>query len=77
LKVTAKKVATSSSQDDDWLTAIKKSLVERDNAGSDQLRLGEYRIDYSMPTQAELDANDPELSELFAHSKIISVKHNP
>jgi hypothetical protein len=74
LKVTAKK--TFSSQDD-WLTAIEKSLVESDNAASDQLRLGEYRIDYSMPTQAELDANDPELSELFTRSKIILVKHNP
>ncbi len=37
-------------------------------------RMGGYRVDYSMPTQEEIQAHDPALDELFANSKVIS--HN-
>jgi hypothetical protein len=37
-------------------------------------RLGQYRVDYSLPTQEELNQPDPELDSLFYQSKLIS--HN-
>ena len=37
-------------------------------------RIGEFYADYSQPTRDEIDAVDPECAELFANSKVISVK---
>ena len=41
---------------------------------SDAPRLGKYRVDYEMPSQEEIQASNPELDDLFSHSKVISVK---
>lgn len=35
--------------------------------------LGEYKVDYSEPTQAELDAIGPECTDLFETGEWISV----
>ena len=42
-------------------------------AADDEFRVGEYRVDYTMPSQEELQAADRELKELFENSKTISV----
>jgi hypothetical protein len=40
----------------------------------EEFRLGKYRVDYKMPSREEFEALDRELQELFANSKIVSVK---
>jgi hypothetical protein len=42
--------------------------------GDDQHRVGKYYADYSLPTQEELNAPQPELDELYKNSKPISGK---
>jgi hypothetical protein len=37
-------------------------------------RLGEYRVDYTMPSREELREVGPKLEELYANSKTISMK---
>jgi hypothetical protein len=37
-------------------------------------RVGDFYADYSLPTQEQLKAPQPELDELFKQSKVVSVK---
>jgi hypothetical protein len=58
-------------------SSLKKSLglsgEHQSPAVEDEYRVGEYRVDYTMPSREELQAADRELEELFANSKTVSV----
>jgi hypothetical protein len=58
-------------------SSLKKLLGLSDkhqsSAGDDEFRVGEYRVDYTMPSREELKATDHELEKLFENSKTISV----
>jgi hypothetical protein len=59
-------------------SSLKRSLGLSDKhqppAIEDDYRVGEYRVDYTMPSQAELESADGELKELFENSKTVSEK---
>lgn len=40
-----------------------------------EVRVHGYVVDYSIPSQDEIHAHNPELDELFGNSKVVS--HNP
>ena len=52
-----------------WATAPKKAGGQKEEVHM----LGEYKVDYSEPTQAELDAIGPDCAELFSTGEWISV----
>jgi hypothetical protein len=50
-----------------WATSPKKEEVEEVHM------LGEYKVDYSEPTQEELNAIGPDCTDMFATGEWISV----
>lgn len=57
-----------------WTTVTERVFVRQEQSGDEVPRIGEYRVDYMMPSREEIDAYDNELADLLANSKVISVK---
>ncbi|WP_375780838.1 hypothetical protein ACE103_20065 [Bradyrhizobium sp. ma5] len=55
----------------EWVSPSKKA--DTLTVGSDAPAVGKYKVDYSEPTQAQVDAANAECADLFKSGEWISV----